>query len=224
MKNKEKKIANLILSINAETSETKKNVINKYWGINDKFQFVHSYKSIQSFYDLTRSEISAIRDLNSCISFYGYCTKCKSYEYQKVKNRIDFKNKISIIRNRNNSFVCNYCIETKRTLKEKQRQLQIQHEKEYQKIVQLKAIENKLWLQLSSFHQVVLKDCVDFDNIKSLKRYYSEQLGDEVYTKLFDAMYDLGEKKLLELTFEDIYGSNVLDYTFHQNLKGKLDE
>lgn len=219
MKNNKDKIANLKLEISSDITDQERNLINEYWEMNDKLGFVHSFRSVESKYEWKKAEILNIINLNATIFFDGYCSFCQSFKSLEVKKRADFKNLFRDIKNISYPYKCKSCTEEMRKNHEKEEELKIQKENEYNEIVQVKAIEDKAWLELSLFDQKILKSCVDFNDFENLKRYYKGKFSEQNYPNLFESMRALGKKSLLKLTFYDFYELRIENYEFHPDLK-----
>lgn len=223
MKNLEGKIANIQLETNPSCSYLEKEFIFKYWEISKKFDWVNTIKTIKNEYSLSNSALVKIIQAKSSFSFYVHCNSCNSFEYKVLSSRSTTYSFFCNVKKANPSYKCQHCQDQLQVNLEKEKYVKEEKEKRFQKLVQLKAIENQVWKNFSKFDQTVLKNCIDFNNFDDLKRYYKNYLSENSYKNLFKSLKALSEKNLIQLILDNnTWGFWIIGYGFHPNLKDKV--
>ena len=219
MKNITEKIANIKINFFDNCSEKEKNIINEYWEINEKFEFTNGLKEIKLSHNLTSKELTNLIQNHTSLNFYGYCSKCNSYEHNSCTSRSSCASLMHSIKKRYHVYECKNCIRIGREIMDAEIEEEIKEDNRLQKIFQLKAIEDKEWMELNKFDYYVLKSCIDFNSFESLKRYYKKKIGEKNYPNLFISMKTLEKNSLLKLSFFEYNKYWISDYQFHPNLK-----
>ena len=215
MKNIQGKIANITNRIDPNCSSIEKEIIIKYWKITEGFDWVNKIKTIKEDYDLPNNALVKIIQDKSTFSLYAHCNSCNSFEFKTLSSRSKAYTFFCEIKRSNPIYKCDHCKEKLRVKHEKEEQERAKKEERFQKLVQLKAIENKAWINLSKFDQIVLKNCIDFNDFEDLKRYYREFLGKESYKNLFQSLKALREKRLIKLILDTSkWDFWIIDFSF----------
>ncbi|WP_272149760.1 hypothetical protein [Tenacibaculum aiptasiae] len=194
MENQNKQIANIQLHLSENCSDLEKEILEKYWQIEDE-EFTNSPRVIKKKYNISQTELTQITSKHATLSFYLFCQYCNSYEKHEAKSKYSFNNILSGYPNRyNKPFTCDNCKE------ERKKQFHLKQEKErYELSKKLnEAFTNKNWENLSNFEKGVLKNSLAM-NFYSLKKHYGNILGQNHYIKFIRALETLENQNLLIL-------------------------
>lgn len=212
MENQFEKIANLQLKLSENYSELDKEIIEKYWKI-DNGEFVNSPRLIKKKYNISQSELTNIIKSYSELSFYVYCPNCISYEHNNVESQTRFKNVISSFnKSYNKKSRCKECFELERKEKEAER---IKREEKLLDNLNT-AIDNRNWENLSNFEKEVLKNGLEM-SFNDLKKHYGEILGQSNFIRFIRALNSIESQNLFVLTRES-WNNYITNYQYLKRL------
>lgn len=197
MENQFEKIANLQLKLSENYSELDKEIIEKYWKI-DNGEFVNSPRLIKKKYNISQSELTQIIKSYSRLSFYIYCSNCNSYELNEATSQSNFKDTISTFKSRyNKNSKCGECIYLEKKEQEAER---TRRNKELLNKLN-NAIDSRNWKNLSNFEKGVLRNGLEM-GFYDLKKHYGGKLGQNNFVRFIRALESIESQNLFVLSRE----------------------
>lgn len=212
-------IKNVQLTFTDSCPEENKDLIKFYWKFKpDTFEFDNTPTYVKNQYKIQNVTIlNQIVASGSRLTFYLYCSHCKTFEKQHSSSHTNFKNITNKSNYRRNPFKCDYCKKQEEIEQNKQ-----DEQKEAAIIERLdKAIDKKRWEDLTDFQYDLLNRCLTTD-FKKIKTHYWNELGQFQFKKLFIELQNLADLDLVKIQ-RNRSGDRVMGYQYSERLKQEFD-